>query len=102
MKNPTYDGFKDLPSIETFHFRNLHPKILLGTASDRYAGWIGQIYTREPMTGLSFGIPTITAGRPLQSTIVTLVKVAAPGCFCTSDGLKSNSIPMIRTASNGK
>jgi len=30
---------------EKFQFRNLHPKIFIGTASDRYAGWIGQIYT---------------------------------------------------------
>jgi hypothetical protein len=28
-----------------FLFRDLHPKIKIGTASDRYAGWIGQIYT---------------------------------------------------------
>ncbi len=30
---------------EQFRFRDLHPNILLGTASDRYAGWIGQIYS---------------------------------------------------------
>lgn len=28
-----------------FGFRGIHPRIFLGTASDRYAGWIGQIYT---------------------------------------------------------
>ncbi|MCD6305530.1 MAG: DUF72 domain-containing protein [Deltaproteobacteria bacterium] len=33
--------------LESFRFRGLHPLLLLGTASDRYAGWIGQIYTRE-------------------------------------------------------
>ena len=37
--------------IERFKFRNLAPNILLGTASDRYAGWIGQIYTRERYEG---------------------------------------------------
>ncbi len=31
--------------LDRFLFRGLHPKVLLGTASDRYAGWIGQIYT---------------------------------------------------------
>jgi uncharacterized protein YecE (DUF72 family) len=45
--------------IQQFLFRDLHPNILLGTASDRYAGWIGQIYepgryekrtTRRPRT----------------------------------------------------
>ena len=37
--------------IEEFKFRVLAPSILLGTASDRYAGWIGQIYTRERYEG---------------------------------------------------
>ena len=32
---------------ESFLFRGLHPRIFMGTASDRYAGWIGQIYSRE-------------------------------------------------------
>ncbi|MGM0426141.1 MAG: DUF72 domain-containing protein [Thermodesulfobacteriota bacterium] len=36
---------------ERFWFRNLHPNLLLGTASDRYAGWMGQIYTRERYAG---------------------------------------------------
>ena len=30
---------------DNFLFRNLHPQIKIGTASDRYAGWIGQIYS---------------------------------------------------------
>jgi uncharacterized protein YecE (DUF72 family) len=30
---------------EKFKFRGLHPKVFIGTASDRYAGWIGQIYS---------------------------------------------------------
>ena len=37
--------------IEQFKFRDLAPNVLLGTASDRYAGWIGQIYTREKYEG---------------------------------------------------
>jgi uncharacterized protein YecE (DUF72 family) len=28
-----------------FQFRGIHPQILIGTASDRYAGWIGQVYS---------------------------------------------------------
>lgn len=31
---------------EHFFFRDLHPLVRLGTASDRYSGWIGQIYSR--------------------------------------------------------
>ena len=33
------------PSTENFLFRDLHSKVSLGTASDRYAGWMGQIYS---------------------------------------------------------
>ncbi|HEX9909911.1 MAG TPA: hypothetical protein VGA86_03420, partial [Desulfatiglandales bacterium] len=29
----------------SFLFRGVHQNILIGTASDRYAGWIGQIYS---------------------------------------------------------
>jgi len=37
--------------LETFHFRNIHPLIAIGTASDRYAGWIGQIYSQDRYQG---------------------------------------------------
>lgn len=36
---------KALLNLDGFVFRGLHPSVALGTASDRYAGWIGQIYT---------------------------------------------------------
>jgi uncharacterized protein YecE (DUF72 family) len=42
---------KNPQDLATFHFRELHPDILMGTTSDRYAGWIGQIYTRERYSG---------------------------------------------------
>ena len=32
--------------LEEYRFRDIHPKIFLGTASDRYAGWIGQVYSQ--------------------------------------------------------
>jgi Protein of unknown function DUF72 len=32
---------------EQFRFRGLHPYVSVGTASDRYAGWIGQVYTED-------------------------------------------------------
>ncbi|HIJ58775.1 MAG TPA: DUF72 domain-containing protein [Deltaproteobacteria bacterium] len=34
-------------SVASFQFRDLHPDLFMGTASDRYAGWMGQIYTEE-------------------------------------------------------
>ena len=35
------------PDLDKFLFRDLHPQIKIGTASDRYAGWIGQIYSEN-------------------------------------------------------
>jgi uncharacterized protein YecE (DUF72 family) len=35
-------------AADEYNFRNLHPHVRFGTASDRYAGWIGQIYPEDP------------------------------------------------------
>jgi uncharacterized protein YecE (DUF72 family) len=35
---------------EQFQFRDLHPQVSIGTASDRYSGWIGQIYSEGRYT----------------------------------------------------
>lgn len=34
-------------AVDRYDFRNLHPHVRFGTASDRYAGWLGQIYPKE-------------------------------------------------------
>lgn len=34
-------------AADQYDFRGLHPHVRFGTASDRYAGWIGQIYPEE-------------------------------------------------------
>jgi uncharacterized protein YecE (DUF72 family) len=34
-----------------FQFRNFHPNVFMGTASDRYAGWMGQIYSKDLYPG---------------------------------------------------
>lgn len=36
---------EDIHNVDRFQFRNLHPNFSIGTASDRYAGWVGQIYS---------------------------------------------------------
>jgi len=36
---------------DNYRFRELHPKVFFGTASDRYAGWIGQIYSEDLYEG---------------------------------------------------
>ncbi|MBW2623537.1 MAG: DUF72 domain-containing protein, partial [Deltaproteobacteria bacterium] len=37
--------------MDEYRFRNFHENLLLGTASDRYAGWIGQIYSPDKYKG---------------------------------------------------
>ncbi|MGA2935685.1 MAG: DUF72 domain-containing protein [Syntrophobacteraceae bacterium] len=39
-----------LQSAERYLFRSIHPQISIGTASDRYRGWTGQIYSEELYT----------------------------------------------------
>ena len=36
---------------EKFLFRDLHPLVSIGTASDRYKGWVGQIYSQDLYAG---------------------------------------------------
>ncbi len=36
---------------EAYKFRSLHPYVSIGTASDRYAGWLGQIYSADRYEG---------------------------------------------------
>ncbi len=42
---------KKVLSSEHFQFRDLHPNVRIGTASDRYVGWVGQIYSPKRYTG---------------------------------------------------
>ena len=37
--------------LKRYCFRELHPNISIGMASDRYAGWTGQIYSKERYEG---------------------------------------------------
>jgi uncharacterized protein YecE (DUF72 family) len=45
------DRSRETLDLEQFKFRGLHPNIFMGTASDRYAGWLGQIYTPDRYKG---------------------------------------------------
>jgi uncharacterized protein YecE (DUF72 family) len=36
--------------LKRYRFRGLHPNILIGMASDRYAGWVGQVYSEGRYT----------------------------------------------------
>jgi len=41
---------EQMPDAGHFQFRDLHRNTFIGTASDRYAGWIGQIYSKDRYT----------------------------------------------------
>jgi uncharacterized protein YecE (DUF72 family) len=38
-------AIEENPDLKRYRFQVLHPNLSIGMASDRYAGWIGQIYT---------------------------------------------------------
>jgi len=37
--------------LASFDFRQVHPQLFIGTMSDRYAGWLGQIYSEDKYEG---------------------------------------------------
>jgi len=61
--------------IEKFQFRNLHPKISIGTASDRYAGWIGQIYSRDRYENKIKSRSKKLAGKSFQEDVLLVESV---------------------------
>ena len=77
----TMSGFSDQgtenePRTEEFRFRLLHPKILMGTASDRYAGWIGQIYTKNRYEGPISRRSNKVGGKTFQEEVLAVESVA--------------------------
>jgi len=61
--------------LEDFRFRGLHPLISLGTASDRYAGWIGQIYTAERYRGKISTRTNRIGGRSFKEDVLPVESV---------------------------
>jgi uncharacterized protein YecE (DUF72 family) len=63
------------PNPKTFHFRNLHPQFLIGTASDRYAGWIGQIYSQDHYQGRVTSRTKIIGGKSYTEKVLPVDSV---------------------------
>jgi uncharacterized protein YecE (DUF72 family) len=61
--------------LETFKFRSLHPQILIGTASDRYAGWIGQIYSPDRYQGRITKRTKVIAGKSFIEEVLPVDSV---------------------------
>jgi hypothetical protein len=66
-------GFKTNP--KTFHFRNIHSKAFIGTASDRYAGWLGQIYSPDRYAGHITKRTKIIGGKSFIEEVLPLDSV---------------------------
>jgi uncharacterized protein YecE (DUF72 family) len=62
--------------VDTFRFRGLHPDIYLGTASDRYAGWLGQIYTPERYVGRITRRTNTVGGKAFVEEVLPVESVA--------------------------
>ena len=62
---------KDL-NIQKFKFRSLHPSVLIGTASDRYAGWIGQIYSLNRYTSGILERKHTAGGRSFKEKVLPI------------------------------
>ena len=58
-----------------FQFRDLHPNVFIGTASDRYAGWIGQIYSEGRYSGRITGRPKKVGGKSLKEEVLPVESV---------------------------
>jgi uncharacterized protein YecE (DUF72 family) len=63
------------PNLQTFHFRNLHPHLLIGTASDRYAGWLNQIYSPDRYKNRITKRTKIIAGKSFTEEVLPVDSV---------------------------
>ena len=64
-----------IPSLDRFQFRDLYPNVFMGTASDRYAGWIGQIYPEERYRGRISIRPKTVGGKSVKEEVLPVESV---------------------------
>ena len=62
-------------NLQSFHFHHLHPQILSGTASDRYSGWIGQIYSPDRYEGRITKRTKLIAGKTFIEEVLPVDSV---------------------------
>jgi uncharacterized protein YecE (DUF72 family) len=61
--------------LKKFPFRDLHPHVFIGTASDRYAAWIGQIYSEERYEGRISSRSKNVGGKSLKEEVLPVESV---------------------------
>jgi hypothetical protein len=74
LGNPFFSS-RPKTNLESFHFRGFFPTILIGTASDRYAGWIGQIYSQDRYEGRISKRPKIVGGKSFIEAVLPVKRV---------------------------
>jgi uncharacterized protein YecE (DUF72 family) len=62
-------------NLADFKFRGLHSNLLVGTASDRYAGWLGQVYSPDHYTGKITRRTHIVGGRAFIEEVLPVESV---------------------------
>ena len=68
--NPNIKG-----DSESFHFHQIHSLIKIGTASDRYAGWVGQIYSEKRYQGRINRRSKVIGGQSLDEEVLPVDSV---------------------------
>ncbi|MGD9041319.1 MAG: DUF72 domain-containing protein [Desulfobacteraceae bacterium] len=66
---------EETEGLDRFQFRDLHPSVFMGTASDRYAGWIGQIYSEERYRGKTTSRSKKVGGKSLKEEVLPVESV---------------------------
>ena len=61
--------------MENFNFRCLQPQVHMGTASDRYVGWIGQIYSQDRYQGRITKRTKIISGKTFVEEVLPVDSV---------------------------
>lgn len=64
-----------LEALENFRFRGIHPSLFFGTASDRYSGWLGQIYSRDRYEGRLSSRTKSLDGKTYNETLLPMDSV---------------------------
>jgi uncharacterized protein YecE (DUF72 family) len=67
---------RSLLDLDRYGFRGFHPNVYLGTASDRYSGWLGQIYTSERYAGRITKRTHKVGGKSFVEAVLPLDSVA--------------------------
>ncbi len=66
------DNFRQ--EMGRFCFLNIHPRLYIGTASDRYAGWLGQIYSPDTPYSITQRVQVV-GGKRFENRILPIDSV---------------------------